>query len=70
MKIAARRILLSALLALGSFALGAVSVAKPSTAPAAAGIVQPLPVSGSDASVPLASMVSFPADERAFAPTF
>ena len=70
MQFAARPIILFTTLALGSFALGAVTTAKLSPVAAASRPVQTYPVSASDATVPLASTVTFPADEIGAAPTF
>ncbi|MCE9659414.1 MAG: hypothetical protein K8R60_12705 [Burkholderiales bacterium] len=70
MQFAARPIILFATLAFGSFALGAVTTATLSTVPAAPRAVQTFPVGDSDATVPLASTVTFPAVEAIAAPTF
>jgi len=70
MQFAARPIILFATLALGSFALGAVTTAKLSPVAAASRTVQTFAVSAGDATVPLASTVIFPADEALAAPTF
>jgi len=70
MQIAPRPIILFATLALGSFALGAVTTAKLSAVPAASPMIQAFAVSGGDASVPPASTVTFRADEDILVPTF
>lgn len=70
MKFTARPLSLLVALALGSFALGAVTTSKPSAVPAAPSAAQAFPFGGVDASVPSASTVSFPIDEDAAAPTF
>lgn len=70
MPLAARPILLFATLALGSFALGAVTTVRLSAVPAAPRAVQALPVSGGDPSVPSASTVTYPSGEDGGAPTF
>ena len=70
MQFAARPIILFATLALGSFALGAVTTARLSPVTAAPQTVQTFPVSAGDATVPLASTVTFPADEAIAPPTF
>ena len=68
MKITARPLSLLIALALGSFALDAVTTS--SAGPAAPIVMQTVPFSGVDASVPPASTVTFPVDEEAAAPTF
>lgn len=70
MQISARPLLLFTTLALGSFALGAVTTSRWSAAPAAPNVMRALPSSGGDPSVPPASMVTFPVGEAAAAPTF
>lgn len=71
MQTAARNITLFATIALGSFALGAVTTARTSTpVQAAARVVQAVGVGSGDPSVPLASSVAFPAGDGVVAPTF
>lgn len=70
MQIAARPIVLFSALALGSFALGAVTTSRWSAVPAVPGAVQAIPSSGGDPSVPRASTVTFPVGEETAAPTF
>jgi hypothetical protein len=70
MKIATNQVMLLVTLALGSFALGVVTTAKVSAAPAASPTVPFFPVSSGDASVPLASTVKFGDDEGVSSPTF
>jgi len=70
MPIAARPVMLVATLALGSFALGAVTTAQTTPVPEPRQTLQPAPVSGADGSLPLASTVTFPTDDAIAAPTF
>jgi len=70
MKISTRLVPLFCALALGSYALGAVTASRVTAAVTDLGPVPILPSSGGDASVPAASTVTFPAGLEAAAPTF